>query len=213
MKVLGFCCSPRPKQTTYTAMSACLEAAGEAEGTETELIELAGKKVEPCLACPACREELTCRIDDDFTRELIDVIAAADVGGIIVGTPVYFGSMSAQCKALLDRCVMFRRNDWRLRDKVGGALAVGRVRNGGQELALEGIRAAMLCHDMICVGDGRPTGHFGAALVSGVEGGIEADQAGLETARNLGRRVAEVALRLGGQASSSAPRRGAGRRG
>jgi len=49
---------------------------------------------------------------------------------------------------------------------------------------------------MICVGDGRPSGHFGAALYGGDDGGIEADRAGLETARNLGRRIAEVALKL-----------------
>ena len=108
--------------------------------------------------------------------------------------------MTAQCKALLNRCVVFRRNGWLLRDKVGGVLAVGGVRNGGQELALQSVRAAMLCHDMVCVSDGKDSAHFGAAVFSGGPGGIEADEDGLKTARNLGRRVAELALRLSGQA-------------
>jgi len=196
MKILGICCSPRKAQATYKAMEAALAAACEAgEGINTQLIELAEKKVGPCIACDVCKHDLTCGLDDDF-NELIPIVADRDVAGIIIGTPVYFGSMTAQCKAFLDRSVVFRRNGWLLRDKVGGVLAVGGVRNGGQELTLQAVCAAMLCQDMICVSDGKPTAHFGAALYSGGEGGVEADEVGLETARNLGRRVAEVAVKL-----------------
>ena len=177
-------------------MEVCLAVAREVdEKIDTALIELADKKIGHCIACSICKQGLICGIDDDF-GQLVPVLADKDVAGIIIGTPVYFGSMTSQCKAFLDRCVVFRRNGWLLRDKVGGVLAVGGVRHGGQELTLQTVRAAMLCHDMICVGDGRPSGHFGAALYSGGEGGVETDEAGLETARNLGRRIAEVALRL-----------------
>jgi len=198
MRILGICCSPRKGQATFKAMKVCLAATREVdEAIDTELVELAGKKIGPCIACNICKEELTCGIDDEF-GELIPVLADKDVAAVIIGTPVYFGSMTAQCKALLDRSVVFRRNGWLLRDKIGGALAVGGIRHGGQELTLQTVRAAMLCHDMICVGDGQPTGHFGAALYSGGENGIETDADGLETARNLGRRVAEVSLKLNG---------------
>ena len=198
MKILGIYCSPRKGRATFKAMEVCLTAAREVDEKITvEIIELAGKRIDPCIACDICKEELTCGIDDDF-GELIPILADKDVAAIVIGTPVYFGSMTAQCKALLDRCAVFRRNGWLLRDKIGGVLAVGGVRHGGQELTLQTVRAAMLCHDMICVGDGRPTGHFGAALYSGGESGIEADEDGLETARNLGRRVAEVSLKLNG---------------
>jgi len=196
MKILGICCSPRKGQTTFKAMEVCLAAARDVDETiETKLIELADKKIGPCIACNICKQGLICGIDDDF-GELIPLLANKDVAGVIIGTPVYFGSMTAQCKAFLDRCVVFRRNGWLLRDKIAGVLAVGGVRHGGQELTLQALRAAMLCHDMICVGDGQPSGHFGAALYSGGEGGVEDDEAGLETARNLGRRVAEVAAKL-----------------
>ncbi|MEA2064627.1 MAG: flavodoxin family protein [Gemmatimonadota bacterium] len=194
MKIIGICCSPRQGQTTFQAMEVCL-AAASGDGIETELIELAGKEIGPCIACNICKQGPVCAIDDDFS-ELITVLSDREVAGIIIGTPVYFGSMTAQCKALLDRSVLFRRNGWLLKDKVGGVLAVGGVRNGGQELTLQAVRAAMLCHDMICVSDGEPTAHFGATIFSGGQGGVEADETGLETARNLGRRVAEVALRL-----------------
>jgi multimeric flavodoxin WrbA len=176
-------------------MSVCLAAAGETDGVTTTLIELAGKTVGPCLDCGACKEKPSCRIQDDF-GEIVEAFQDPAFAGLIVGTPVYFGMMTAQCKAFLDRSVLFRRNGWMLRDKVGGVLAVGRVRNGGQELTIQAVRTAMLCHDMLCVSDGRPTAHFGAALWSGAEGGLAADKEGLETARNLGRRVAELARRV-----------------
>lgn len=199
-KVVGICCSPRQGQSTFKAMRVCLDAAKEVSPQiEVPLIELADKKIGPCTACGICKQGLICGWDDDF-GDLIPLLSDASVGGIIIGTPVYFGGMTAQCKALLDRCVVFRRNGWLLKDKVGGVLAVGGVRNGGQGLTLQSVRAAMLCHDMICVSEGQDSAHFGAALFSGGPGGIDADDVGLHTARNLGRRVAELALRLQGSA-------------
>ena len=196
LSIVGICCSPRQGQSTFKAMSVCLDAAKEvSRRVETQLIELAGRKIGPCTACGICKQGLICGWEDDFA-ELIPVLADPKVAGIIIGTPVYFGGMTAQCKALLDRCVVFRRNGWLLRDKVGGVLAVGGVRNGGQELTLQSVRAAMLCHDMVCVSDGKDSAHFGAALFSGGPGGIEADEDGFKTTRNLGRRVAELAMRL-----------------
>ena len=104
--------------------------------------------------------------------------------------------MTSQCKAFLDRSVVFRRNGFIFRNKVGGVLAVGGVRNGGQELTIQAVQAAMLCHDMICVSDGLNTSHFGGALWSGGANGIEGDKIGLDTAENLGRRVIQVAYQL-----------------
>ncbi len=196
MKILGICCSPRRGQSTYQAMQTCLAAAREQDSRiETVLIELAELDIRPCLACGQCKSRLACSIEDDFAS-LIPVLADTEVHGMIIGTPVYFGTMTSQCKMFIDRCVMFRRNDWLFRNRIGGVLAVGGVRNGGQELTIQAVRAAMLCHDMICVSDGRPTAHFGATVFSGIEGGIEQDDFGLQTARHLGRRVAEVALRM-----------------
>ena len=196
-KVIGISCSPRKGKTTYKALDVCLKAAREiSEEIDTELIELAGLDIRPCNACMQCKKRLKCSIEDDFA-ELIPVLADKKVTGMIIGTPVYFGMMTAQCKAFLDRCGMFRFNNWIFRNRVGGALAVGGMRNGGQEITLQAVRTVLLCHDMICVSEGKDTAHFGATLVSGGEGGIEADTFGLKTARNLGRRVAQLALLVG----------------
>jgi len=106
------------------------------------------------------------------------------------------GMMTSQCKAFLDRTVIFRRNGFLFRNKVGAVLAVGGVRNGGQELTIQAVHAAFMCHDMICVSDGFDTCHFGATLFSGGQGGLDADVFGLKTAQNLGRRVAQLAILL-----------------
>ena len=198
MKIVAVSCSPRQGKTTYQALEAALEAAEQVDGAvTTELLELAGREVKGCVACGKCREGLVCTHADGF-MELVPTLADENLAGLIIGTPVYFGSVTSQCKAFLDRCVMLRRNGFLLRDLVGGALAVGGVRNGGQEYAMQIIHAAMLCHDMVVVSDGKPTAHFGAPLWSDSETGVSADDVGLETARNLGRRVAEVAVRLRG---------------
>lgn len=194
VKIIGISCSPRKGKTTFKALEVCLNAAREVStGIETKLIELAGLDIRPCNACMECKKGLKCSIEDDFT-DLIPVLADKNVAGMIIGTPVYFGTMTAQCKAFLDRCGMFRFNNWIFRNRIGGALAVGSMRNGGQEITLQEVRTVLLCHDMICVSEGKDTAHFGATLVSGGEGGIEADTFGLKTAGNLGRRVAELAL-------------------
>jgi multimeric flavodoxin WrbA len=211
MKIVGVSCSPRRGRTTAEALGACLDAAKAAvPDVETELLELAGLEIRGCLACGRCSKALECSQEDDFTRELLPVLRQEEAAGIVIGTPVYMGSMTSQCKAFLDRTVMLRRNGFLWRGKVGAVLAVGGVRNGGQELAIQGVQAAMLCHDMVLVGDGRPTAHFGAAMWSGAPGGIAGDEAGLETAMNLGRRVAEVARRLAGTKPAAEPPRFSG---
>ena len=54
----------------------------------------------------------------------------------------------------------------------------------------------MLVQDMVIVSDGRPTSHFGGTVWGGHPEGVGSDAFGLATARNLGKRVAEVALKL-----------------
>ena len=118
------------------------------------------------------------------------------VRGIIVGTPVYFGNMSSLCKAFLDRCITLWKDDLALSNKVAGVLAVGGSRNGGQEVTLQSVQVSLLCQEMILVGNGRPGPRLGATVWSGAKGGVTQDEYGMTTARTLGRRVAEMALRL-----------------
>jgi len=196
MKIIGINCSPRKGQTTQKSLEACLKVIGnESDDIETSIIELSDLNVRGCLGCGYCKKQLKCKQEDDF-NSLIPVLSDEEVAGIIIATPVYLGTMTSQCKAFLDRTVVFARNGFLLRNKVGGVLAVGGVRNGGQELAIQAVQATMLCHDMVCVGGGTKAAHFGAVLVSNEKKGVECDEIGLETVRDLGRRVTQLAISL-----------------
>jgi multimeric flavodoxin WrbA len=188
VKIVAVSCSPRPGKTTAMALKVCLDAAAKvAPRIETELIELADMDI-PVFDPAAAGAR------GDFAK-LVPKLSDPAVGGILVGTPVYFCNMSSLCKAFLDHCMVFRKNKLALSGKVAGVLAVGGVRNGGQELAVQSVQAALMCQEMIVVGDGRPTAHIGATLLNQGDS-ISGDKFGVLTARNLGRRVAEVALRL-----------------
>lgn len=196
IKIVGVAASPRPGQASFTILEEALRGAAQAvEGVTTDLIELAGKQINGCLACGACTKKLCCSQDDDFPP-LIQTLADPALGGLILASPVYMGGLTSQAKAFLDRLVMFRRQGFMLRNKVGGALAVGGFRSGGQELTIQCIQAAMLVQDMVVVSEGMPSSHFGGTAWSGGPGGVAADEFGLATARSLGARVAELAARL-----------------
>jgi len=190
MKIVAITCSPRKGKTTAAALGFALQGAQSAsrDRIETELIELAGMEIP--IFDPATQDS------GDFAQ-LVPRLSDPAVGGIIIGTPVYFCGMTSLCKAFLDQCMAFRKGGMLLRNKVAGVLAVGGVRNGGQELAIGGVQAALMCQEMIVVGDGRPTAHTGATLLN-TNDSIAGDEFGVQTARNLGRHVAEVALQLFG---------------
>lgn len=188
MKVLGVAGSPRTGNTSFCMQEALYVV--EEMGLETEFISLHGKNIAPCRSCGRCREEDACSINDDM-EDINAKIGAAD--GIIFGTPVFMGSMTAQMKILLDRTVRHRRQGLRLKGKVGGVICVGGARNGGQELTIQAVQAALQIHDMILVGDGS---HFGGIVVAYDPGEAKDDEEGLETVKNLARRVAETVIKL-----------------
>ena len=194
MKIIGVSASPRKNKSSHFLLEQCLneiKVTAEASGKslEVELIDLAPLKFNGCISCDTCKKGMSCSQQDDF-QALIPKLADPKVSGIIVATPVYMGSMSSQAKAFLDRTVLFRRNGFMFKNKLGGVIAVGGSRNGGQELTIQAVHAAMMIHDMIIVGDGD---HFGGAAWANHPDGYQGDTTGIATAKNLGRRMGEVA--------------------
>jgi len=192
IKIVAVGCSPRKGKTTAQALTICLEAAKavDPDRIEVELIELAEREIP---GGPAAGIPLKPGQQDDFP-EVAAKLVARNVAGILVGTPVYFGSMTYLCKAFLDRCIALRMRQFALADKVAGVVAVGGVRNGGQELTIQGVQAALLCQEVLLVGDGRPTCHWGATVWNDGKDDVSQDEFGVATLENLGRRVAQVAL-------------------
>ncbi len=118
-----------------------------------------------------------------------DDLLSADA--VIVGSPVYFGNMSGEVKTFFDNWLLkfgvFR--DLKMRNKVGGAFATGGAISNGKEVTMLAILEAMLVNQMIVVSGG---GAFGASATTGPDSpGI--DEKELAAARDLGKRVAEVA--------------------
>ena len=194
MKIIGISASPRKNKSTYFLLEQCLHevkytAESSEKNIEVELIDLAPLKFHGCISCDKCKKGVLCSQQDDY-QSLIPKLADPEVIGIIVATPVYMGCMSSQAKAFLDRTVLFRRNGFMFKNKIGGVIAVGGSRNGGQELTIQAVHAAMMIHDMIIVGDGD---HFGGAAWGNHPDGYQGDTTGIATAKNLGRRMGEIA--------------------
>ncbi len=100
-KVLIISSSPRKDGNSELLCKRFMEGAMEA-GHSCELVSLREKKLSPCVACDACRKNGgTCVIPDD-ANEIGEKMLTADV--IVLATPVYFFTMSAQLKMLIDRC-------------------------------------------------------------------------------------------------------------
>ena len=191
--ILGISGSPRKGKTTATAVQEALNAAEKVDSRiETELVDLGGLEIAG--SAGASSSDLAQEILDDF-QLILPSLKAPNLGGIIIGSPVYFRSLSALCKAFLERIAVLRKPELLLADVPVGALAVGAYRNGGQELVIEQIQAAMLCHEVMIVG-GKPRAHQGATLWNNYKDDILKDEFGIVSARNVGTRVAEVALKL-----------------
>jgi multimeric flavodoxin WrbA len=196
IKIVGIACSLRKGKTTVAAIKACLEAAKAVapDRVETECVDLAELSIP---AGPAAGIPLAEGQADDFPA-LAEKLTDPKVAGIVIGSPVYMGTMSSLCKAFRERCVLFRKNNFALSGKVAGSLAVGGARNGGQERTVQDILAGMVCHEMVVVGESRPTCHAGGTLWNKWKDDISKDEAGMATAKNLGKQMAQVALKMAG---------------
>lgn len=193
--ILGISGSPRKGKTTAVSVQAALDAAAKVDAKiETELIDLGGLEIAG--SSGASRSDLAEEILDDF-QLILPSLQAPNLGGLIIGSPVYFRTLSALCKAFLERLAVLRTPELALADVPVGALAVGAYRNGGQELVIEQIQAAMLCHECMIVG-GKPRAHQGATLWNNYDDDILKDEFGITSAKNVGVRVAEAALKLKG---------------
>jgi len=213
VKIFGLSGSIRHGNTEILVKEA-LKAAAELPNVETEYMALADLNIAGgCTARYTCWRkpslEHPCRDykeDRDDVNRILRAMVSAD--GIIVGVPVYWGSVPAQMKCVIDRSMSVEAG-FLLRNKVGGGIAVAAERHGGHELAIETLHRWFLVHDMIIcgVGPARPTtsigGHQGAMAVQGFPYPVHSDEPGeseavlqddigMGAARCLGRRVAEL---------------------
>jgi multimeric flavodoxin WrbA len=172
--ILGISGSPRHGNTEILVKEAL--AGAESHEAQTSFINLAGKRIMPCVACDTCisSDYSGCIFDDDMS-EIYPKFDGVD--GLIFGAPIYYGSITAQAKVMMGRLSgLGRRTREGLRLKVGGAIGIAGARHGGQELALWNIISFFNVMGIIPVGLTSPHTQLGATGIALNPGGIRDDR-------------------------------------
>jgi multimeric flavodoxin WrbA len=186
--IVGICGSPRKQATEYVLREA-LDML-EKMGFETEFFTVRGKNIGFCRHCDYCLENKECAVKDDM-YELYPLLK--DAKGIVIATPVYNGGVSAQTKAVMDRCRALGAADRNFfRYKVGMAIAVGGDRTGGQELAIQQIITFYVLNGVIPVSGGSFGANLGATFWSkDTLEGVKKDEEGFRNLKKTVKRFAE----------------------
>ncbi|MBU1045261.1 MAG: flavodoxin family protein [Candidatus Omnitrophica bacterium] len=189
MKVLAINGSPRLNGNTDELIKTVFTAL-EAEGIETECIQIGAKNIKGCIACYKCFEnkDKKCAVKNDIANEVITKILEAD--GLILASPTYFTDITAELKALIDRLGLVAiANGGLLRHKVGAAVIA--VRRGGGIHAFDTINHLFQISQMFIVGSTYWNLGFGRN-----KGEVLGDDEGLKNMTNLGQSMAFLLKKL-----------------
>jgi multimeric flavodoxin WrbA len=196
IKLFGICGSPKKGATDYIVQEA-LRYAKEKYDVETEYFSAMGKKLNFCIHCDYCiREKKGCIHNDDMVG-VYEKLKWADA--LIIGTPVYQGTVSGQTKVIMDRCRAIAAQDIHfILNKPGAALAVGGDRIGGQEPSIQAILGFYVINEALPVGGGSFGANLGGTFWSkdmGAQGAKE-DEEGLKSMRKTVNRLMKLALMI-----------------
>lgn len=191
MKVVAFNGSPRKDGNTAILIGKVLTVL-EAQGIETETIQVGGQPIHGCIACYQCFEnkDRHCAVNKDMLNDCIDRMLAAD--GIILGSPTYFACMTPETKALIDRAGMVSRaNGMMLRRKAGAAVVA--ARRAGSVHTFDSINHFFSIGEMIIPGSSYWNMGFGRE-----KGEVENDAEGLTVMKTLGENMAWLLKKIAG---------------
>ncbi len=190
MKVVAFNGSPRKDGNTALLINYVFEELKK-EGIETEMVQLAGKRLRGCTACYECyrKKNRRCAVEDDVVNQCIEKMIEAD--GIILGSPTYFTDVTAEMKALIDRAgFVTRANGSLLKRKVGAAVVA--VRRGGQIHTFDTLNHFFLVGQMIVPGSIYWNFGIGRNI-----GDVHQDEEGVKTMKTLGQNMAWLLKKIG----------------
>ncbi|MDD1763276.1 MAG: flavodoxin family protein [Methanobacteriaceae archaeon] len=178
--ILGICGSPRKQATEYVLQEAL--SMMEEKGFETEFFTVRGKNIGPCRHCDYCMRKKECILKDDM-YQVYPLIQEAE--GLIMATPIYNGGLSANLKAVMDRCRALGAVDFNfLQYKVGMGITIGGDRAGGQELAMQQIITYYILNGAIPVSGGAFGANLGANFWSqDTLDGVKKDEEGFRSLR------------------------------
>lgn len=137
MLAIGLQGSPVKKGSTSYLLTRFMDEL-EAQGAGTQRIDVPRKNIQPCIGCGSCEKKGYCVIeDDDMSREVYGLLREADV--VVLASPVFFYSVTAQVKALIDRSqtlwsrkYRFKLSDPLKKTRKGCLLSMGG--SGGRQL-------------------------------------------------------------------------------
>jgi len=186
--IVGICGSPRRQATEHVLMEALSML--EKKGFRTEFFTVRGKNIGFCQHCDYCLRKKECKLKDDMYT-LYPLLRDAE--GLVIATPVYNGGMSAQTKAVMDRCRALLAADKNVfKRKIGMAIAVGGDRAGGQELAILQIITFYVLNGAIPVSGGAFGANLGGTFWSkDTLTGVKQDEEGFRSLRKTVTRFAE----------------------
>jgi multimeric flavodoxin WrbA len=183
MKVVAFNGSPKKRGNTSILLNLALEELNS-EGIETELIHIGEKPIQGCRACFRCakNQNLRCALEDDPLNDYMAKMLEAD--GMLLGSPTYFSDITANMKALIERCGMVSGvNGHALKRKVGAAVIA--VRRAGSVHAFSSINFFFLISQMII-----PASSYWNMAIGLNPGDVEQDAEGIQTVKTLGQNMA-----------------------
>lgn len=189
MKVVAFNGSARKESNTALLIGEVFSQL-EADGIETELINLRGSNLHGCLACFECfsSPQEPCAIKNDNLNEYVEKMREAD--GIILGSPSYFANVSTEMKALIDRAGLLAFSDpGMLKHKVGASVAV--ARRIGSAQVLNQLNTFFSCFEMFTVNSSYPA----MAIAQEASEALQ-DEMGIETMRTLGKNMSFLLKKL-----------------
>ena len=189
MKVVAFNGSPRRDGNTRRLLQHLFRAL-EAEGIETEVVQVGGNLIRGCSACFQCfqKKDGRCVQSDDMINDCIAKMRAAD--GIILASPTYFADITPELTALIDRDgLVAGANDNFLQRKVGAAVIA--VRRGGAIHAFDSINHFFLIRQMIV-----PGSCYWNMGIGREKGEVEKDEEGVRTMTVLGEIMAWLLKRV-----------------
>ena len=101
MLALGLQGSPRKKGNSDILLAAFMQELAQL-GIEIQTIDVCRRHIEPCKELTVCEKKGICPIDDDMSREIYALLRKADI--VVAASPIFFYNVTAQLKALIDRC-------------------------------------------------------------------------------------------------------------
>ena len=176
-KVLFINGSPNENGCVSTAMDEVITVLND-NGIQTEKIWLGKKAMPDCMACMKCQETGKC-VFQDQVNEIVSEID--EIGGIIVGSPVYYGGPNGRITSFLDR-LFFSIPDEKFNGKLGASIVS--CRRGGASAAFERLNQYFLMENMHVVSSQYWNQVHGFSAED-----VKKDEEGLQTMRTLGRNI------------------------